>query len=805
MSSAINISQESGGMTGRIELNKDNGNTFTSGASKKSVEDESHQAISSYFIGPQAENLEFFKKNLDVILEQLRLSRVSYFPQDGEFITKSMQASKSFKKRTSDIAKAVETTTKMLGDHSIPFWSPRYQAHMCTDLSMPAVLGYFTTMLYNPNNVAFEASPFTTLIEMEVGKQLTRNLKFYPLSIRQALDESLSFAANTLRIKTAQDEEKLFTKLTTWELLNLKPETVLDIPDRLNNEYGISSKFLEHVIDKYGIQSRGKDALERDFGIEKPAQYMVSNTRHYSWPKGAAIAGIGSDNVIGIDVDHGARMDMKKLEERLEANLKHQQPVYAVVAIIGSTEEGAVDRLGEVLALRRRFQARGLSFLVHADAAWGGYFASMLPTEYAPGMGGVLPVGSHDAQWAAMTDDSMPFVVVPFNMLPSELAHDATPDSIEAEKRWIRDNILSASNLEIVANSTTSPGGDTALSLLRKLGSDLNINAFAINFRNRNGKLNTDTLQANELMKRIITHFSVDSPADNPTEIPLYLTSTEFEQKLYGNCAKNFRKRLGLSTEDGHDLFVLRNVVMSPFPTERDFIRELTHIFKTVVEEEVKAIFEITMPPETKALYRKLRLQYPETIFTFHSRVNLNEALAEHKGIQGYMQTNMPFYLYGSRTDSDIPEYHIEHALLRGPNIQLTASNIAVDVAFEFSETPLLLSFDSVRENVMQPFPEVNTVLASHPAFFFREGKQLDVSVWRDPVDRAETNGNKILEGWEKLDKEHLLGKGTVTLCKNLWVDAEALNRDPKKTLDNQEAWEQEFEKYLKDVGSRKD
>lgn len=109
----------------------------------------------------------------------------------------------------------------------------------------------------------------------------------------------------------------------------------------------------------------------------------------------AAITGIGSDNIIGITVDNGARIDMSKLEERLEESLKNEQPVYAVVAIMGSTEEGAVDRLGAILEMRRRFQARGLSYLVHADAAWGGYFASMLRRDYAPGsrFSDNLPVG----------------------------------------------------------------------------------------------------------------------------------------------------------------------------------------------------------------------------------------------------------------------------------------------------------------------------------------------------------------------------------------------------------------------------
>lgn len=92
-----------------------------------------------------------------------------------------------------------------------------------------------------------------------------------------------------------------------------------------------------------------------------------------------AITGIGSENMIGIKVDNEARVDLTDLVAKLEESLENEQAVYAVVAIIGSTEEGAVDRLSEILRIRRRFQKKGLSFLVHADAAWGGYFASMLP------------------------------------------------------------------------------------------------------------------------------------------------------------------------------------------------------------------------------------------------------------------------------------------------------------------------------------------------------------------------------------------------------------------------------------------
>lgn len=120
--------------------------------------------------------------------------------------------------------------------------------------------------------------------------------------------------------------------------------------------------------------------------------------------------------MIGVPVDHGARLRLDKLEELLEESLANKQAVYAVVAIIGSTEEGCVDRLSEVLAMRKKFQARGLSFLVHADAAWGGYFASMLPTEYQPGDNAKLTIGD--------ADDQVGEGVVPDSALRTETQED---------------------------------------------------------------------------------------------------------------------------------------------------------------------------------------------------------------------------------------------------------------------------------------------------------------------------------------------------------------------------------------------
>lgn len=186
-----------------------------------------------------------------------------------------------------------------------------------------------------------------------------------------------------------------------------------------------------------------------------------------------------------------------------------------------------------------------------------------------------------------MSEKASKFVVVPFNMLPSELKEGSTPEDVEEERQKIRDRILKKSNQELMAEDAKRPEDDKAMKLLRALGSDLNINAFACNFRLSDGTLNDDVEEANYLNKRIVERLSVDEPGDDPTSIPFFLTSTEFTQTLYGDCATNFKKRLGL-TPDNLDLFVLRNVVMSPFPTERRFIANLASVFQNVVEEEVE-------------------------------------------------------------------------------------------------------------------------------------------------------------------------------------------------------------------------
>lgn len=707
-------------------------------------DDDTFNIVNSYFIGPKAANLPDFRANINTILDELLETRLNYYPEDNErkFITKKVRRSEKFIKIRDNFSDVVRKVSQLLGEHSVPFWSPRYEGHMCTDLTMPGLLGYFMTMLYNPNNVALEASPLTTVAELKAGQQLcnlfgyntnegekplawghitcdgtvanlesiwvARNLKFYPLTLRKAIKEGkLNFIGDSFKVsfwdkKDQKFKEELLRDMDTWTLLNLHPETVLDLPEKLNKDYGISNHFLEGALKKFHIQTIGRGPLEDAHMQKNPAQYFLAKTRHYSWPKGLAIAGIGSGNITEIKVDNDAHIDLEELEHKLEDCAKNQVAVYAVVAIIGSTEEGAVDRLSKIVEIRDRMQREhGLSFLIHADAAWGGYFATMLnrtpgdkPTKshgsqgpipalclrqdteedllalqhadsisvdphkagYIPypagslvyrdgrmrhlvtwsspylsqgsaenigvyGVEGSKPGAAAMSTWlsnqtiglnpggygtllgeAAFTSARLSvryavatstkegvrknFICVPFNKLSSE-NHPKdflTSPAVEDERQWIRDNILRKENKDLIKD-------DKAMTKLRTLGSDLNINCFTLNWYDEHGKINEDIEEANYLMKRVVDRLSITNANTDPSNIPVYLTSTRFENELYGDCAKNYMKRMGLKESD-EDLFVIRNVVMSPFPTQDYFIGHLMDALEDIIEQEVRVTRE---------------------------------------------------------------------------------------------------------------------------------------------------------------------------------------------------------------------
>jgi glutamate/tyrosine decarboxylase-like PLP-dependent enzyme len=377
-------------------------------------------ALSAWFLGPKGENESLLK---EMLAEAVRIhcgDRRAYFPEDPIYITDERKQSREHKASVAALRKHFKKLLKALRG-STPFWSPRWQSHMNWDLTLPGIAGYVAAMLYNPNNVAAEASPVTTLLEMQVGDDLckmlgypipstdegetgtirpwghitcdgsvanleamwaSRNLKYYPISLSQALKNEPSLAAvRELTVPLLDGREARLIDLDPWTQLNLKGDDVLALTTRIRRAYSkIDSETLSNALDGYTLQSLGwKDFADQYLqAAPRAPRIMAPSTMHYSWPKNAAILGIGKKNVIPIHVDLDARMRMDLLREALQKCVDEKSPVIMTVCVIGSTEESAVDPVIDVLAIREEFRGKGLEFSIHCDAAWGGYFASLL-------------------------------------------------------------------------------------------------------------------------------------------------------------------------------------------------------------------------------------------------------------------------------------------------------------------------------------------------------------------------------------------------------------------------------------------
>lgn len=391
--------------------------------------------VEAWFLGTKAENADEFERLVVEAVRDHAHWRRNYHPEDPTHITEAIKRDPEY---LDALGRMRDEYFQLLGflKKSVPFFSMRYQGHMNWDLTLPGMLGYFAAMLYNPNNVALEGSTATTLLELVVGDDLcrmlgyrvpsaaeaeagavrpwghvtcdgtvaniealwsARNLKFYPLAIREAIEREPSLAAvRGVKMPAPAGGDEILLKLTTWQLLNLHADAVLDLPQRLGKEFGIGPKIITEAVGKYSIQQLGLPGFFRRFlsEVKRDPVVFVSGTKHYSFPKAVAVLGLGGANLVDVPVDRDARLDLDELERRLDECVREQRPVLAVVAVIGTTEESAIDPLAKLTALRAKYAAQGLVFHVHADAAWGGYHRSVINDEFslpAPAAGFVAP------------------------------------------------------------------------------------------------------------------------------------------------------------------------------------------------------------------------------------------------------------------------------------------------------------------------------------------------------------------------------------------------------------------------------
>ncbi|HYZ64475.1 MAG TPA: pyridoxal-dependent decarboxylase [Acetobacteraceae bacterium] len=393
-------------------------------------------AAEAWFLGPRAENVSILHELIAAAIDSHAEFRRRFHPEDPSHLTPEVRHSPEFQ---AGLARLRRETKELLDKLklSAPFASMRYQGHMLWDQALPAIIGQFAATLYNQNNVAAEASPVTTRLEIEAGNDLcrmlgfpvpegvpppgtivpwghitsggtvaniealwaARNLKFAGVAMRAAIREvPLLAPARTLEVPLWGGGTARLVDLDTWPLLNLDLDVLAGLPTRIA-ALGIDLEGVTQALAGYAVKNVGLLSFYRSFmpDIPAPPLFLAPATSHYSWPKAATLLGLGQNALLVQRVDMDARLDLQQVEVTLSELLRRRVPLLAAVAVIGSTEESAVDPLAELIALRDRYRRRGLNFAIHADAAWGGYFRSMLRDEKVEGARSLVPTAPMSA------------------------------------------------------------------------------------------------------------------------------------------------------------------------------------------------------------------------------------------------------------------------------------------------------------------------------------------------------------------------------------------------------------------------
>jgi tyrosine decarboxylase len=358
--------------------------------------------VNALFLGPKAENYDFFKEMLGFLMDDHAEWRRNFHPDDAPVVTGEEKGRPDFLDTHQKTREALIELAGNLQLCSTPWFSPRYMGHMATDTLLAANLGYMLTLLYNPNNCAYEGSPATTALEIEVGRQLAKLMGYDPQKAwghitsggTVANYEGLWLARNLKSIPIAVRGvmPELVAGFDEWQLLNLPTGKILDLGDRAK-----AAGCFEEVRRR---SARGAGMQGTNLG-----KVLVPQSKHYSWTKAADIFGIGQENLVSIPVRDNYRIDIAALKSAIDRLVARRIPILAVVAVVGTTEEGAVDEIHEIVRLRDRYEDQGVCFYLHIDAAYGGYARSLFLDEEDRFMG-YNEVGRQHARQAILHDDT---------------------------------------------------------------------------------------------------------------------------------------------------------------------------------------------------------------------------------------------------------------------------------------------------------------------------------------------------------------------------------------------------------------
>jgi glutamate/tyrosine decarboxylase-like PLP-dependent enzyme len=387
------------------------------------IPDSRNTPLTAMFIGPKAENGDMLVASINSVMDDYIYWRKNYFPADSSSIdTEIKESSYLFFDEFNSSLQSMLNELK----EGFPFHSPRYMGHMLSGQTLPSIVGYFAGMLYNPNNVTDEAAPITVAKEIEYGKTIcqmigytsnswahicsggtlanlealwiARLVQFLPLCIQEVCEKySWDFKIKTPDFSNTKDKKNILS-LDVKALLSLQPNEALYMTSNLlkyltkdgpklysfDNAIQLINEGVKN--SKFNIRNKGlitvMENIKAKFKKTLRPVFFVPESAHYSFKKAIGLLGYGEDTIRNIPIGADFRINTEKLKEMLY-EINDDEYIAAVVCVVGTTEEGAVDPVHRVKWLRDEFgRTRNQSFWLHVDSAWGGFVRTLFCDDY---------------------------------------------------------------------------------------------------------------------------------------------------------------------------------------------------------------------------------------------------------------------------------------------------------------------------------------------------------------------------------------------------------------------------------------
>ncbi|MCB9061291.1 MAG: decarboxylase [Halobacteriovoraceae bacterium] len=331
----------------------------------------------TFFIGPHFENSKLTQQMWNSVLDYYSKHRLDVFQNDPKWplCEDNLQSIEI-------LNSAMEELQTML-QKEVPTFTKRYIGHMLSDFSLPALLGHISVLLHNPNNASKEVAKIGSFLEIEAINLLCKMVG-YEVKQSRGHFTSCGTLANFEAVWRARYRMDHFLSMA----LCLAKKSLLeknlfeymhmgwDEFYRIQNHYQIS---IEELM-KYSATVKGPAEIARicsqlNLNYPLPALLVPSNC-HYSWPKAMNLFGLGTEAVIKVKTDKNGHVSVTALRDEINKCKKQNRPILMITSVAGTTEFGGIDPIHDVESMLEEFKP--LQFWHHVDAAYGGFFCSLL-------------------------------------------------------------------------------------------------------------------------------------------------------------------------------------------------------------------------------------------------------------------------------------------------------------------------------------------------------------------------------------------------------------------------------------------